>query len=117
MDSAHSHLAKVTEQNRVAREKAAQQARIEQHAAGVAAGRVLPDLNPADRAVVRMQQHAVHMEQFRALRPVPREPELLDRVARLENTLQLVLDSLNGATIECNEEDSTITLTFPDLPS
>lgn len=47
-----------------------------------------------------------------------RDPIVLQRrIRQLEATMQALLASLNGASIACDPDDSTITLTFPDLPS
>jgi hypothetical protein len=47
-----------------------------------------------------------------------RTPQAIDaRLRKMERRLIAVIASLNGATIECDPDDSTITLTFPDLPS
>ena len=106
-----AYLDKVTKQNRANE----QQARIDTHDKATVGGLVVPDLNPADRAVAKMQHHAKLMYDFQHLPRINMESELLDRVVRLENTLQLTLDSLNAATITCS--GSSIVLTFPDLPT
>lgn len=84
-------------------------------ATNFAAPRVVPDVNPASRAVARIKAHAEHLKTFLELPPVDHNTDLRDRVARLENLLQLTLDSLNAATIECDGGD--VVLTLPDLPT
>lgn len=93
----------------------AQQQRIDAFNAGRAAGLKVPDLNPADRAVATMQRHAATMKIMEGLPPPDKNTDLRDRVARLENLLQLTLDSLNAATIECS--GGSVVLTLPDLPT
>lgn len=109
--SAQSYLAKATAANA----EAAQRRRIEADMAARAAGFKVPDLNPADKAAARLLAHAAAIKQFQDTKPVGRNSDLRDRVARLENQLQLTLDSLNAATIAC--VDGAVVLTFPDLPS
>ena len=75
----------------------------------------MPDLNPADRAVATMQRHAATMKIMEDFPPPNQNTDLRDRVARLENLLQLTLDSLNAATIECS--GGSVVLTLPDLPT
>lgn len=76
---------------------------------------VVPDVNPADAAVARLQRHSEHLKAYEALPPPSRNDDLRDRVARLENILQLTLDSLNAASMEC--VDGAPVLTLPDLPT
>jgi hypothetical protein len=111
--SAEQYLAWATEKNA----ERAQQQRIGANIAAKAAGLKVPDLNPADRAVARLQAHAAATkikEEFDKT-PVDRNTDLRDRVARLENLLQLTLDSLNAASIECS--GGSVVLTLPDLPT
>lgn len=111
--SAESYLAKA--KATIAAQE--QQKRIAANAAGKAAGLKVPDLNPADKAVARMQAHAEALkikEEFDR-KPVDGNDDLRDRVARLENLLQLTLDSLNAASIECS--GGSVVLTLPDLPT
>lgn len=109
--SAEQYLAEVTAKNR----QQEQQRRIDKAKEAQAAGLVVPDLNPADRAVARMQQHAESIRTYQSLPPPSNNDDLRDRVARLENLLQLTLDSLNAATIECS--GGSVVLTLPDLPT
>lgn len=111
--SAEQFLSKVTAENA----KRAQQDRIDSFKAAKAKNLVIPDLNPTDRAVARLQQHqaATRLRAEFQLKPPSENQDLRDRVARLENLLQLTLDSLNGATITCSS--GSIVLTFPDLPT
>jgi hypothetical protein len=116
MTSAEQHLAKA----KAANEQAAQARRIDNFTTGKAAGLKVPDLNPADEAVLRMKKHAAALKEFKELPPTDRNSDIRDRVARLENLLQLTLDSLNANTIEavCNMDGTiTVTLTLPDLPT
>ena len=85
-------------------------------ATNFAVTRVVPDVNPVDNAVKRLVEQAEHLKQFKDVAAVPdHNTDLRDRVARLENLLQLTLDSLNAATIECSGGD--VVLTLPDLPT
>lgn len=111
--SAQQFLDKATAKNA----EEAQKRRINNAKDAQASGHVVPNLNPADRAVARLQNHAASMKlnaEF-YLKPPSENQDLRDRVARLENVLQLTLDSLNGATITCSA--GSIVLTFPDLPT
>ena len=111
--SAESYLAKVTALNA----QQAQQKRIETYNIAKQSGKAVPDLNPADKAVARMQAHAAALKQYQddLKNPSTHNDDLRDRVARLENLLQLTLDSLNAATIECS--GGSVVLTLPDLPT
>ena len=111
MTSAEKYLAWAKDQNA----KRAQQDRITAFKEAKAAKLVVPDLNPADKAVMRHEEHAAAMKAYRELPPVDTNADLRDRVARLENLLQLTLDSLNAATIECS--GGSVVLTLPDLPT
>ncbi len=97
--SAEAYLADATAKNKQAKDDAAQQERIAKHDQGVAEGRVVPDLNPADQAVVRMKAHAEHMDAFKSLPPVPpsRVPDHNERIARLEAELDLADDAVADA--------------------
>lgn len=109
--SAESYLAKATAINA----KAAQQKRIDTFNASKATGLKVPDLNPADMAAARMQRHAALKKIYDNQPPFNPDTDLRDRVARLENLLQLTLDSLNAASIECS--GGSVVLTLPDLPT
>ena len=93
----------------------AQQQRIDTFNQAKASGMVVPDLNPADAVVARMQKRAAMKKDIESLPPLNPDTDLRDRVARLEDILQLTLDSLNAATIECSGGD--VVLTLPDLPT
>ena len=115
--SAEQYLAKVTAKNA----QEAQQRRIDFFNKEKASGHVVPDLNPADKVVARLQQHAAEMKleaQYR-LKPPSENQDLRDRVARLEHLSCLILYSLNNTTVSasCSGTTTIITLTIPSLPA
>ncbi len=81
---------------------------------------IVPDVNPAERALQRMQVAALHIAPAApALKAPTRETDLDTRLSYLEDTVFGVIASLNGATITavCNGDGTiTVTLILPNLP-
>lgn len=107
--SAQAELARATAKNA----EAAQNKRIFHNEEAIAAGRKVPGLDAADRAVMRMRAAAKDRELL--AQPRPLNESLEARTGRLEAEIRRLRAMIDGASISasaaCNEEDATITVT------